>query len=346
MRILVPPRVVRRLANPLWVPAAVVITGLLVPVLAVGALLGLRRGGRRRLLRLTCLAIVYLWIDVALLLACWGLWLRWPDPRRDPTAWHRRHTALLRWALASFMRAAEHLLGFHVLVDRPPRSTPEAAPGGGPLIVLARHAGPGDSFTIVHLLMERYGRRPKVVLKAAMQLDPGLDILLNRLEWYFLPSVSGAGDDRTEAVRVLAQTLTPDEALLLFPEGGNWTPRRHVRAVRSLLRGGDVLRAHLAEAHEHVLPPRPAGAVACLTARTDTDVVVVAHCGLDELVNPALMWDALPVDQRPMRVHWWLTASTEVPRQEELALVWVDSMWARVDEWVDQASAGPVPTSG
>ena len=65
-------------------------------------------------------------------------------------------------------------------VEEPPGRRP-AGLDGGPLLVLARHAGPGDSFALVELLLSRYGRRPRIVLKEDLLWDPGLDVLLSRL---------------------------------------------------------------------------------------------------------------------------------------------------------------------
>ena len=52
--------------------------------------------------------------------------------------------------------------------------------------MLSRHAGPGDSFLLVHQLLSVYGRRPRVVMKAALQFDPSLDVLGNRLPNVFV----------------------------------------------------------------------------------------------------------------------------------------------------------------
>ncbi|GAA2017578.1 hypothetical protein GCM10009740_01340 [Terrabacter terrae] len=332
MSVYVPPRAARRIANPLWVPGAVVLSVPLLVAAAVGAVVALRPGPRR-LLRLSVLALTYVWLDVSIMLACWWLWLRSPLPGRDLAAWRAQHCAVLRWALRHILARSETTVGFRLVVESPAVAGTERRP----LIVLARHAGPGDSFALVHLLLEHLGRRPKVVLKEALQLDPGLDVLFNRLDCYFVPSRSGAGEDRTEAVRRLAESLTADEALLIFPEGGNWTPRRHRRAVRRLLQIGEVRRARRAVRQHRVLPPRPGGAVACLTARSDTDVVVVAHAGLDALVNPRQMWQAVPVDRHPMRVSWWMTDASQVPRTDGGARAWVEQMWGRVDAWVQSA---------
>jgi len=278
-----------------------------------------------------------------MLIGGFGLWLRSPlAARRHPEHWRRQHTVLLRWALERLLVASRLTLGFQrSLADRLPIG-PDHPP---PVLVLARHAGPGDSFTLVHLIASYLDRCPRVVLKAALQWDPGLDVLLNRLSAYFLPSRSGAGGERTARLGELAAGLTAADALLLFPEGGNWTPNRHRRAVRRLWRAGRRRAARIAAANPHVLPPRPGGTLACLAARPDADVLVVAHTGLDNLVSPALMWQALPLVDRPMLVGWWLVRAAELPQSEEARLDWLTAQWSRVDDWVASRTSIAAPSS-
>ena len=69
------------------------------------------------------------------------------------------------------------------------------------MIVLARHAGPGDSFLLVHQLLSAYRRKPRIVMKAALQFDPSIDVVINRLPHAFVHphrTVAGAaaGADR------------------------------------------------------------------------------------------------------------------------------------------------------
>ena len=349
MNVPVPPRAVRRvLIDPLWIPLAAALVMLFALALAASAILA-PLTPRRRVFRLSALAITYLLLDVALMLGCLGLWLADPRPGRSDQRWRRRHARLLGWALSLLLAAARRLLGLRVELEaadqlRPP--SPPAADGErpqAPLLVLARHAGPGDSFLLVHLLIATFDRCPKVVLKRALQWDPGLDVILTRLACYFLPSPSGAGDDRVGAVSALALDLVASDALLLFPEGGNWTPRRHRRAVAHLLRTGYRRRARAAQALTHVLPPRPGGAVACLTSRPDLDVLVIAHRGLGDLVNPLQMWRAIPLRERAMTIRPHRYPAAEVPRQDDAALGWLDERWAGIDAWVAE-SAPPAPT--
>lgn len=328
MRMWVPPRVLRRLGHVLWIPLAVVLTAVLLPFYVVGVLVALV-ARRMRLLRVVSFALAYIWVDVGLVVGCWLLWVAQPLPGRDETLWRERHAALLGQALKTLSVASRSMLGYRVAVDACPVPVSDA-----PLLVLSRHAGPGDSFSMVQLLLATFRRRPKVVLKEALQWDPGIDLLLNRLDCYFLPSSTGAGEDKIEAVRDLALSLEPREALLIFPEGGNWTPKRHARAVRWLRRNGEQERATEVAELRHVLPPRPGGVVATLSSRPDLDVVVIAHTGLDLLVSPWDIWEALPIDHQPRSVHWWVTPAGEVPREPDAILDWVDEVWAEVDAWV------------
>ena len=329
-----PPRLVRRLVvDPLFLPAAAVLALVLLAVVAVASLLA-PLTPRRRVLGMARLVLAYLRLDVSLLLRSWLLWLRTPVRlgREAERRWTAAHALLLHDALERLLAVAGTTVGFAVQVDErspvPPRD-------GRPLAVLARHAGPGDSFTLVWLILHRLGRTPRVVLKDVLLWDPGLDVVLTRLSCCFLSSRSGAGDDNTAAVAALAARLGPDDALLLFPEGGNWTRARHRRAVRRLWRGGRRRAARRAAAMPRVLPPRPAGTAAVLTTRPDADVLVVAHGGLDGLTSPGAVWSALPVDATPMRVRWWQVPPAARPVTEDAVPDWLDAQWARVAGWVD-----------
>ena len=83
--------------------------------------------------------------------------------------------------------------------DRGPRARTDrqeqAARLAQPVIVLSRHAGPGDSLLLVHHLLTVYHRRPRVVMKAALQLDPGLDVVSNRVPNVFIRPQRAGGED-------------------------------------------------------------------------------------------------------------------------------------------------------
>ena len=185
--------------------------------------------------------------------------------------------------------------------------------------------------------MSRYRRRPAIVLKETLRWDPGLDILLGRL-----PSCFVRRGDSVRVVSRLAEIaagMERHDAILLFPEGGNWTPGRHSRAIARLRRAGRRQAAADAASNRNVLPPQPAGMLSCLHGRPDLDVAVVAHTGLEDLVSPAQLWRALPLRDRPMVVRWWHEPAAGIPETEDGRREWLRLQWAIVDAWIDARKA-------
>ncbi len=218
---------VRRLLLPVYVVAFLISAA----VFAVGSVIGALVAPltpRRRILRLSAFALSYAFVELASLTAAGLLWLRHAFATRSrpegPPQWIVANEALLAWALGKVLRAGHRCLGFEVNVVGSSDATPLSEEA--PVLVLARHGGPGDSFALVHLLLTRYHRSVRIVLKDILQLDPLIDILLHRLDCCFLASPSGDGAELCAKVAAMAATLAPREALLLFPEGANFTPHR------------------------------------------------------------------------------------------------------------------------
>jgi 1-acyl-sn-glycerol-3-phosphate acyltransferase len=333
-----PPLVVRRVLHVIWPLVGVLVTGLAVPVAVAGAVMVLV-DRRARLFRVTCLAIVLMWVDIRMLVSCWALWARSPD-QSSPT-WHEDHERLFSQALDSLMYYARRWIGLEVrLTDRMHFGT-EAHP----LIALARHAGPADSLAIAWLLSRTAGRLPRIVLAEALRWDPGIDTILTRLQSFFVPSHSGGGDDRLAGVTRMAESMDEGDSFLIFPEGQNWTPHRRAGLIRRLRERGDTARARRAEELRHVLPPKTRGAWAARSARPAADVMVLAHAGFGQLSTPRLVWEALPFHGRPFLVKTWTYAASDVPLEPEAFAAWLDDRWGEVDAWVEEHTSGPGPLS-
>jgi 1-acyl-sn-glycerol-3-phosphate acyltransferase len=348
---MLPPPLIRRL---LLVPLTVVLTVLLValsPVLAVLAtvcgLAGWRRRPGLRGLRVLCFAVISLTGETAALCCLLGLWVRSGFGRRlrsEPSA--GRHYALLGWFTSLMYWAGTTLFGVRVEVDGPGLTVAEQVGlTGRPVIVLSRHAGVGDSFLIVHYLLNVYRRRARMVMTAKLQLDPVIDMAENRLPNVFVsPRHAGEGLF-AERIGELAIDLGRADALVLFPEGGNWTPGRWRRAIQRLERRGRRDLAARAFEMPNVLAPRPGGVVAAITACPAADVVFVAHAGVDRLVSAREVWRSLPLN-RDLRVKWWLVPEDEVPRgaSREVQVEWLFDWWQRIDEWISEnRAATPLP---
>lgn len=336
MNLPLPPTWVRR---PL---ALLVVVGLLAVVTLLPLLVLLAIGlsavipGRWRVLRLLAFAIVYLLLEVGGLAVAFVLWvasgLGWK--LRSPL-FQRVHYAVLRWLLEELVLSARVL--FHLeLVDDEVTWSPldDGVPGStNAMVVLSRHAGPGDSLLLVRTLMDRdHLRRPRIVLKDTLQWDPLLDVYLNRLPNAFLTS---GGKDMAQRVADLAADMAEEDALLIFPEGGNFTPGRRRRAIDRLRGKGMLDQAERAERMRHVLPPRPGGVQAALAAAPHADVVFVGHTGLEHLSTPADLWDGLPMDST-VRLRWWFVPAVEVPRDPDEQEQWLYARWAELDRWVSE----------
>jgi hypothetical protein len=143
--------------------------------------------------------------------------------------------------------------------------------------------------------------------------------------------------DREECEQRIKQVvgqLGPRGALLLFPEGGNFTPERHRSTIGRLRRKGRRRPAQRAESMPHVLPPQPLGALAALRVRRDADVVFAAHTGLGLAAYPSQFWRDMPIG-RTLHTRLWRVPSAEVPEAEDDQVAWLYDWWKRIDEWID-----------
>lgn len=334
---MLPPRALRRVTGPLLI-GALLAAVLLLPVLVpVAVVVSVFLPGRWRALRLLCFALVYLAVEVVGLVVAAALWALSGFGRRLDTPRSRTaHYTALRLLLDALERAARRLFALRLVTDGTSWSPlDDGVPGStNAMVVLSRHAGPGDSFLLVHTLMNRdHLRQPRIVLKDVLQLDPLIDVYLNRLPNHFVAADPAAGYSSAEAIADLARDLGEEDAVLIFPEGANFTPRRRFRAIQRLRDRGLLRAVRRAEAMEHVLPPRPAGVAAALRAAPHADVVFVAHTGLEHLSTVRNVWRNLPMD-KTLHLRWWFVPAADVPRDEAEQTDWLYHWWETVDDWI------------
>jgi 1-acyl-sn-glycerol-3-phosphate acyltransferase len=306
-------------------PLTLVLAGALSPLVP----------GRRRPLRLLWIALVHVLLEAVLILVMLDLWvasgLGWAIRR---PVFERAHYALVRTYLVVMFREARRVLRLRVV--REGEAPDQTAPG--PVLVLCRHAGPADSFTVVYALQRWYGREPRVVLKDTMALDPAIGLVLHRLPARFIspnPRSSRDSEAVEREIADLATGLDDDDAFVIFPEGGNFSPARRARSIETLRRKGHADMAARAEHMTNVLPPRPGGVIAALDAAPTADVVFVAHTGLDHLVTVRDVWRELPMDKQII-MRWWRVPAEAVPAGREERIDWLFTWWERIDAWVEE----------
>jgi 1-acyl-sn-glycerol-3-phosphate acyltransferase len=286
--------------------------------------------GRWRALRLLWMLVVGVTAESLLLVVLFGLWLASGFGRRIRTPYFEGiHYDLVQGLMWVVFTEARRVLALRIETEGP---SPDAHPGT-PLIVACRHAGPGDSFTLIHTLMDWYGREPRVVLKDTMAWDPVVDVVLRRLPARFIQTNPAQGQDYESQIADLARGLDENDAFVIFPEGGNFTPERRRRGIERLRGRGLHRMADRASRMTHVLAPRPGGFLAALEAAPDADVVLVAHTGLDHMLTVRDVWRELPMD-KVIVMRWWQVPREEIPSERDEQIEWLFGWWERIDAWI------------
>ncbi|MBD8870516.1 1-acyl-sn-glycerol-3-phosphate acyltransferase [Nocardioides donggukensis] len=295
--------------------------------------------GWLRPLRLGWLLIVHLTLESLILVELFGLWIAsgFGLLLRRPF-FERIHYDIAQAYLVVFFRESRRVLRLKVETVGP---TPDAFPGH-PLVVCCRHAGPGDSFTLMYALMHWYHREPRVVLKETLAWEPMVGVLLHRLPSRFISPSPRPGHDVESEIASMARDLDDNDAFVIFPEGGNFTPARRERSIARLRRLGLDGMADRAERMRHVLAPRPGGVVAALDAAPEADVLLVAHTGLDHVLTVRDVWTSLPMDKRIV-MRWWRVPRSEIPADREARIEWLFDWWDRIDAWVEEHRPTDLP---
>lgn len=329
-RVLLAPAVIT-LTMFLWISAPLWLIGLGVASAFVP--------GWLRPVRLAWVLVWHLTLESLILVELFGLWIAsgFGAFVRRPF-FERIHYDIVQAYLVLFFREARRVLRLKIETVGP---TPDAFPGH-PLLVCCRHAGPGDSFTLMYALMHWYRREPRVVLKDTLAWEPALGIILHRLPSRFIQPHPDPGHGIDAQIAAMAHDLDDNDAFVIFPEGGNFTPARRQRYIDRLRSLGLERMALRAERMRNVLAPRPGGVLAALEAAPEADVLMVAHTGLDHVLTLRDVWHSLPMDKRIV-MRWWRVPRAEIPSGREEQIEWLFDWWHRIDDWVEEHRPQDLP---
>jgi 1-acyl-sn-glycerol-3-phosphate acyltransferase len=206
--------------------------------------------------------------------------------------------------------------------------SPEEIPRDEPVIVLSRHCGPGDTVLVAWLLAIHYRLQLRIVLKAILRCEPVFDLAGDLGCLCFLRHRSSRA---RKQIHDLAASLGGGQALLLFPEGGNFSWARWRAAVNKLRSSGRIREARRAWRQSHTLPPRTGGTAAALSGAPRASVVVLSHTGFTP-DGRARAWWRLPMNRR-LLVRTVVVPAAELPPHDQLS-PWLERTWSEVDAWV------------
>ncbi len=339
MAVRVPPPAIRAFViTPIAYVGSLVIT-VLSPVLhLILALIDLIDRKRWRFTRIGGLGIAFCvveFVGLTLAFVLWiasgfGLWMR-TEPLQ------RAHRWLLGVWLELITRAIRFFIGFQF-------EFPAQDPARGPLLVLCRHAGPGDALLVARSMMRDHGRKLRMLGTTKLLWDPFFNHAISRLPFHFCDQNPRDGQQEIEAVRHAAATIEHDGAMIIFPEGGNFTQRRYEAALEHFERRGLTDRAARTRAMAHVLPPRPGGTLSALEAAEAT-AYLLAHVGLDDLQSLGDLWRAVPI-RRTVKASYIRVDGSMASDDHEAQVEWLFDQWQRVDDWIALHAASVLGAPG
>ena len=325
-----PRTVLRRLLTVGGVMLAAPVLLVLSPVLLVVAALVDLVMGRWGLGTARIVLFVVGWVVLAAVtaVAAFVLWVaegfgtRTHTPRAQA-----RERSLETWWLGTLIGLIRSTLGLRYSIEGLDLARP------GPVVVLARHVSLVDALVSPVLWTNLADMGIRVVFMAELRNEPSIDVVGHRLPNHFVDRTSSDMGTELAAMRAMAADSGPDEALIIYPEGGLSRPAKRRRIVEKL-RSTDPEAAERAERLHHLLPPRSAGAAALLEGRPDADVVVVGHVGFEQLTDPVHIWRSVPL-RYPVRIRLWRHSRADVPSGREEFARWLAARWEELDNWVD-----------
>jgi 1-acyl-sn-glycerol-3-phosphate acyltransferase len=329
-----------------WIRRLVVAPGVVLGVLAglvtlplvipIAAFVSRYVPGKWRILRIVWFLFLYLLIEAAALSMLFSLWvLSGFGLRLDTPGFIDAHYKLMAWMLRRIVASAKFTFKLRIINEGGVPTTRLAGRERRPIMVLSRHAGPGDSFLLMDGLANEFRRKPRIVMKAFLQWDPMVDVMINRLPSAFVSGGKAGRDELLETIEEMASTMGTDDAFVIFPEGANYTEKRAKRSIEKLREIGRPDLAERATELKNTLPPRSTGVMTALAVAPEkTDVVFVGHAGLETFVTPGDIWRGMPTDTSVAARTWYVPAEDIPPPEDQES--WLFDVWSQIDEWITE----------
>lgn len=303
---------------PLWLPVSIV-AALLLPA---------ARAAPR------CLGFItaYLVCESIGVVVAGLIWMRYRLlPGMDAAGFIDANYRLQHWWAGALKRCTETLFALHFEVEGL-----DALDGDG-AILLPRHTSIGDTVVPMVFYATPCHKRMRYVLKRELLLDPCLDIVGNRLPNCFVDRFSDDVGREVSRLRGLLDDLGPDDAVLIYPEGTRFSPRKRMQILEALAAKGDAETLARAEHWTHLLPPRPAGTIGLLEGNPDRDLLLCAHSGFEGSSSFATLFNGSWVRSR-VRIRFWRIPHDDIPRERTALRAFLLDLWDEMERQVADLS--------
>jgi 1-acyl-sn-glycerol-3-phosphate acyltransferase len=320
----------RAITIPLFALITLLVVAISPAVFLVGLVLDVAR--RRRFATLRAWAMVDVFFLCEMIGVARAAWIR--VRYREREAFINANYRLEFWWAGTLYRAGMRLFSLKLEIEG------ADAAAEGPILVFSRHVSPIDNLLPVALISLPFQSRLRWVINRSLLRDPCIDIVGNRLPNCFVSNSSGDSGREISRVEALGRGLGPGEGVLIFPEGGLFTPSRRERVIERMAANGETVLLDRARRMQHVLPPRLGGALALLAAAEGADAVFLAHTGLERATEYSTILHGDLIG-RTISVKMWRVAAAEIPAEEDARASWLLQQWQSLDDWIAMKQEGP-----
>lgn len=310
-----------------------VVTVLLPVLLVVAAAVDLTLWLRTRKpwvgVRLAAFGWWFLLTEMRALLTIATIWVITGGPFGRSSLRRRRYLYGLRihWARS-------HLGGIRVLFALRLEVEGLDDAGPGPILMMMRHASIIDNMLPDAIVARRHGYGLRFVIKRELQVLPTIDIGGRWVPTNFVRRGSGDSAGEIDRLRALADDLGPGEALMIYPEGTRFTPKKLARALEVIAERQPEISAQ-ANRLRNILPPRLGGPLALMNETEDVDVVFCGHVGFDGFQYVSHIWAGGLVGTT-IRVKLWRHAASSIPSDPVARRDWLYEQWQILDDWIGE----------
>jgi hypothetical protein len=268
----------------------------------------------------------FFWIECGGLLGALAVWVARPIARWDEHRYQHLNRRLQYWWGRNLFWSAVRIFGVDVRIDGL-----ELLEDPKPTLVLCRHASTLD--TMLPIAVVREMKYYRYVIKAELLADPAMDFVAQRFPNCFVHR--GSGDPEQEAANVveLGKNLEETGAVVVYPEGTRFTPKKRARLLEKFSNEGDPENLlPIVKRLQRTLPPLRQGARRLVETMTENDVLFIAHRGVDQA---GAMSDLVKgrLTGVTFEATMWRVPAEEVPRDEDAVRDFLVDNWERVDAW-------------
>ena len=321
----------RLVTTPVPFLLAIVAVVTLPVVLPLAALVDLVVRRRWSVCRTVLLLTYFALLEALGLLILCGLWLR-RLTGLDEKQYRAANRQMQRWWVRRLFDGTVRI--FSMSVDIQGRQHLEAS---APSVVLSRHANTLD--TLLPPALSRVPKRFRYVMKSELLVDPALDYCGHRFPNVFVRRGSDSQEREIAKVVALGHNLADGDAVVVYPEGTRFSEQKRDRLLAKY-RDDEQMRP-IVESLHHTLPPLRRGTIELLASTTGSDVVFIAHRGLEEATDFSdLVTGALTGGRLDVAI--WRVPADAVPRHRKGIRTFLVDHWRHIDDYV----AGSPPPRG